>query len=84
MSDLDCSLDKIVEFSNYLEADFLQEDEWLSRGDADHFLPHKLAYNLNFSRGSTLTDYHAEGVKWLVSLYENGVSGILADETGLG
>ena len=84
MSDLDCLLDKLVKYSNQLEAGFLQEAEWLSRGDADHFLPHKLAYNLNFSRGSTLTDYHAEGVKWLMGLYQNGVNGILADETGLG
>ena len=84
MSDLNHLLDRTLQYSKYLEADFLQEDEWLSRGDADHFLPHKLAYNLNFSRGCTLTDYHADGVKWLVSMYENGVNGILADETGLG
>lgn len=34
--------------------------------------------------GCTLKDYQLEGVRWLVSLYENGVSGILADEMGLG
>jgi ATP-dependent DNA helicase len=30
--------------------------------------------------GCVLKDYQLEGVRWLVSLYENGVSGILADE----
>lgn len=31
-----------------------------------------------------LRDYQLKGVKWLISLYQNGVSGILADEMGLG
>lgn len=30
--------------------------------------------------GCQLKDYQLEGVRWLASLYENGVSGILADE----
>jgi SNF2 family DNA or RNA helicase len=30
--------------------------------------------------GGTLKDYQLEGVNWLVSLYHNGISGILADE----
>lgn len=34
----------------------------------------------NLSTDCTLKDYQLEGVRWLVSLYENGVSGILADE----
>ena len=38
----------------------------------------------NLSSGCKLKDYQLEGVRWLVSLYENGVSGILADEMGLG
>jgi ATP-dependent DNA helicase len=28
-----------------------------------------------------LKDYQLEGVRWLASLFENGVSGILADGT---
>ena len=36
--------------------------------------PHLLA------SGCVLKDYQLEGVRWLASLYENGVSGILADE----
>lgn len=38
----------------------------------------------NLAGGCKLKDYQLEGVRWLVSLYENGVSGILADEMGLG
>jgi ATP-dependent DNA helicase len=38
----------------------------------------------NLSKDCKLKDYQLEGVRWLVSLYENGVSGILADEMGLG
>lgn len=39
---------------------------------------------MNLSVDCKLKDYQLEGVRWLVSLYENGVSGILADEMGLG
>mmetsp|Transcript_28156 Transcript_28156/g.46635 ORF Transcript_28156/g.46635 Transcript_28156/m.46635 type:complete len:848 (+) Transcript_28156:111-2654(+) len=38
----------------------------------------------NLAEGCILKDYQLEGVRWLVSLFENGVSGILADEMGLG
>ena len=38
----------------------------------------------NLADGCILKDYQLEGVRWLVSLFENGVSGILADEMGLG
>jgi ATP-dependent DNA helicase len=34
--------------------------------------------------GGSLRSYQVEGVKWLISLYENGLNGILADEMGLG
>lgn len=34
----------------------------------------------NLAEGCFLKDYQLEGVRWLVSLFENGVSGILADE----
>ena len=38
----------------------------------------------NLADGCKLKNYQLEGVRWLVSLFENGVSGILADEMGLG
>lgn len=34
--------------------------------------------------GGTLMPYQVEGIKWLLSLWENGLSGILGDEMGLG
>ena len=34
----------------------------------------------NLAAGCTLKDYQLEGVRWMASLFENGVSGILADE----
>lgn len=37
----------------------------------------------NLSRGCVLKDYQLEGVRWLASLFENGVSGILADEVSI-
>lgn len=35
----------------------------------------------NLAKGCELMDYQLEGVRWLASLFENGVSGILADGT---
>jgi ATP-dependent DNA helicase len=32
----------------------------------------------------SLRDYQLKGVKWLISLYQNGLNGILADQMGLG
>lgn len=34
--------------------------------------------------GGTLKDYQLDGLRWLITLYENGLNGILADEMGLG
>lgn len=31
-------------------------------------------------KGGPLRDYQIRGLNWLISLYENGVNGILADE----
>ena len=36
----------------------------------------------NLAEDCFLKDYQLEGVRWLASLFENGVSGILADEVG--
>lgn len=37
----------------------------------------------NLAPGCVLKDYQLEGIRWLASLWTNGVSGILADEMGL-
>lgn len=52
-------------------------DESGSAGDSKFKQP-KLIQNV------TLRDYQLEGVQWLISLYENGLNGILADDMGLG
>lgn len=31
-----------------------------------------------------MRDYQLRGVRWLISLYQNGLNGILADQMGLG
>jgi len=31
-----------------------------------------------------LRDYQLKGIKWMISLYQNGINGILADQMGLG
>lgn len=35
-------------------------------------------------QGITLRDYQMLGLRWLISLFNNGLNGILADEMGLG
>jgi ATP-dependent DNA helicase len=34
--------------------------------------------------GGQLKSYQIKGVKWLISLWQNGLNGILADQMGLG
>lgn len=34
--------------------------------------------------GGKLKQYQMKGVKWLISLWQNGLNGILADQMGLG
>lgn len=34
--------------------------------------------------GGILKSYQVKGVKWLISLWQNGLNGILADQMGLG
>ena len=34
--------------------------------------------------GGEMREYQLKGVKWLISLYQNGLNGILADQMGLG
>lgn len=31
-----------------------------------------------------MRDYQLRGVRWLISLYQNGLNGMLADQMGLG
>lgn len=31
-------------------------------------------------KGGTMRDYQIQGLNWMISLYHNGINGILADE----
>jgi ATP-dependent DNA helicase len=50
------------------------------RGDA----PPEVAAELCPGFTGSLRDYQLKGVKWMISLYQNGLNGILADQMGLG
>lgn len=50
------------------------------RGDAPPALTKELCPGFSGS----LRDYQLKGVQWLISLYQNGLNGILADQMGLG
>lgn len=50
------------------------------KGDA----PVKVTNELCPGFVGSLRDYQLKGVKWLISLYQNGLNGILADQMGLG
>ncbi len=50
------------------------------RGDA----PPEVTAELCPGFTGSLRDYQLKGVKWLISLYQNGLNGILADQMGLG
>ena len=39
---------------------------------------------LPLMRGGTLREYQMKGIKWILSLWQNGLNGILADQMGLG
>ena len=39
---------------------------------------------LPLMEGGSMRDYQLKGVKWMISLYQNGLNGILADQMGLG
>ena len=36
----------------------------------------------NFVKNGKMRDYQVRGLNWMISLYENGINGILADEMG--
>lgn len=40
----------------------------------------RLYFQPSILTGGKLTDYQMDGLNWLISLYETGLNGILADE----
>lgn len=70
-------------------ADFLAEKLKTTNNYGDIPSKKKKDHSINFKQpksftGGELRPYQLDGIKWLSSLYENGLNGILADEMGLG
>ncbi|WCJ22617.1 Chromatin structure-remodeling complex protein SYD [Euphorbia peplus] len=49
-----------------------------------HSIKESIAEQPSSLQGGTLREYQMNGLRWLVSLYNNNLNGILADEMGLG
>jgi SNF2 family DNA or RNA helicase len=56
-----------------------EEDEDLLE-EADEPLTVSFSESPAFVEGGTMRPYQVQGLNWLISLYENHINGILADE----
>ncbi|GMI95859.1 SPLAYED, CHROMATIN REMODELING COMPLEX SUBUNIT R 3 [Hibiscus trionum] len=61
---------------------------YLESNEKYYLMAHSIKENINeqptFLKGGKLREYQMNGLRWLVSLYNNHLNGILADEMGLG
>ncbi|XP_008803891.1 chromatin structure-remodeling complex protein SYD-like isoform X2 [Phoenix dactylifera] len=82
---------------NFVEKNDFSDDDEDECDQAQHYLEsnekyYKLAHSVKeiineqpiSLRGGKLREYQMNGLRWLVSLYNNHLNGILADEMGLG
>lgn len=53
-------------------------------GMAANPLPKRTGRQPVLVTGGEMRDYQLAGMEWLISLYDNGLNGILGDEMGLG
>ncbi|XP_007035456.2 PREDICTED: chromatin structure-remodeling complex protein SYD isoform X1 [Theobroma cacao] len=67
------------------------EDEakhYMESNEKYYMMAHSIKENISeqptFLKGGKLREYQMNGLRWLVSLYNNHLNGILADEMGLG
>ncbi|KAK8276259.1 hypothetical protein V6Z12_D10G187200 [Gossypium hirsutum] len=67
------------------------EDEakhYMESNEKYYLMAHSIKENISeqprFLKGGKLREYQMNGLRWLVSLYNNHLNGILADEMGLG
>jgi ATP-dependent DNA helicase len=82
---LEATLEKASVYSTFLHRQIalaLAEDD--NQCGATGLPPPGADTVLNVSSGLSLLPHQRIGVRWLLALFENGVSGILADEMGLG
>ncbi|KAL1148324.1 hypothetical protein V6Z11_A10G118400 [Gossypium hirsutum] len=64
------------------------EDEAIGNNEKYYLMAHSIKESISeqprFLKGGKLREYQMNGLRWLVSLYNNHLNGILADEMGLG
>ncbi|KAL1201375.1 Chromatin structure-remodeling complex protein SYD [Cardamine amara subsp. amara] len=65
-----------------------QAKHYLESNEKYYLMAHSIKENINEQpaslRGGKLREYQMNGLRWLLSLYNNHLNGILADEMGLG
>ncbi|KAL1154798.1 hypothetical protein V6Z11_A09G268200 [Gossypium hirsutum] len=79
--------------ASFFENDTAVENEdeakhYVESNEKYYLMAHSIKENINdqptFLKGGKLREYQMNGLRWLVSLYNNHLNGILADEMGLG
>ncbi|XP_051203890.1 uncharacterized protein [Lolium perenne] len=74
--------------ANDVEDENYQPQNYLESNEKYYQLAHSVKEIVNdqpsYLQGGTLREYQMNGLRWLVSLYNNNLNGILADEMGLG
>ncbi|XP_039058330.1 chromatin structure-remodeling complex protein SYD-like [Hibiscus syriacus] len=82
-----------VRTASVVENDTAIEDEdeakhYMESNEKYYLMAHSIKENISeqptFLKGGKLREYQMNGLRWLVSLYNNHLNGILADEMGLG
>ncbi|TVU11814.1 hypothetical protein EJB05_45419 [Eragrostis curvula] len=76
------------ETANDIEDESYQPQHYLESNEKYYQLAHSVKEVVNdqpsYLQGGKLREYQMNGLRWLVSLYNNNLNGILADEMGLG
>ncbi|XP_062233157.1 chromatin structure-remodeling complex protein SYD-like isoform X2 [Phragmites australis] len=74
--------------ANDIEDEIYQPQHYLESNEKYYQLAHSVKEIVNdqpsYLQGGKLREYQMNGLRWLVSLYNNNLNGILADEMGLG
>ncbi|XP_078434053.1 uncharacterized protein LOC144705318 [Wolffia australiana] len=84
----DVALSEKSEAPMDLEDESDQAQHYLESNEKYYLMAHSVKENIEeqpvLLRGGKLREYQMNGLRWLVSLYNNHLNGILADEMGLG
>ncbi|CAL5047140.1 unnamed protein product [Urochloa decumbens] len=77
-----------IDPANDIEDESYQPQHYLESNEKYYQLAHSVKETVNdqpsYLQGGKLREYQMNGLRWLVSLYNNNLNGILADEMGLG